>query len=62
MKVHFEGKTVDKKLRKSEKILDAALMLFSTQGFYATTIPDIAKAIGWNMDVFKDMTALDTSK
>ena len=24
--------------------------------------PDIAKAIGWNMDVFKDLTALDTSK
>lgn len=49
MKVHFEGKTVDKKLRKSEKILDAALMLFSTQGFYATTIPDIAKAMGMSV-------------
>lgn len=48
-KVHFEGKTVDKKLRKSEKILDAALMLFSTQGFYATTIPDIAKAMGMSV-------------
>ena len=45
----FEGKTVDKKLRKSEKILDAALMLFSTQGFYATTIPDIAKAMGMSV-------------
>lgn len=40
---------VDKKLRKSEKILDAALMLFSTQGFYATTIPDIAKAMGMSV-------------
>jgi AcrR family transcriptional regulator len=49
MKVHFEGKAVDKKLRKSEKILDAALMLFSTQGFYATTIPDIAKAMGMSV-------------
>ena len=48
-KVHFEGKTVDKKLRKSEKILDAALMLFSTQGFYATTIPDIANAMGMSV-------------
>ncbi len=47
--MHFEGKTVDKKLRKSEKILDAALMLFSTQGFYATTIPDIAKAMGMSV-------------
>jgi len=40
---------VDKKLRKSEKILDAALMLFSTRGFYATTIPDIAKAMGMSV-------------
>ena len=40
---------VDKKLLKSEKILDAALMLFSTQGFYATTIPDIAKAMGMSV-------------
>lgn len=42
-------KNVDKKMLKSEKILDAALMLFSTQGFYATTIPDIAKAIGMSV-------------
>jgi len=40
---------VDKKLGKSEKILDAALMLFSTRGFYATTIPDIAKAMGMSV-------------
>ena len=40
---------MDKKLRKSEKILDAALMLFSTRGFYATTIPDIAKAMGMSV-------------
>jgi len=40
---------VDKKIQKSEKILDAALMLFSRQGFYATTIPDIAKAMGMSV-------------
>lgn len=40
---------MDKKLGKSEKILDAALMLFSTRGFYATTIPDIAKAMGMSV-------------
>ena len=40
---------MDKKTGKSEKILDAALMLFSTQGFYATTIPDIAKAMGMSV-------------
>ena len=40
---------MDKKLCKSEKILDAALILFSTQGFYATTIPDIAKAMGMSV-------------
>lgn len=40
---------MDKKNQKSEKILDAALMLFSTRGFYATTIPDIAKAMGMSV-------------
>ncbi|ATB69510.1 transcriptional regulator, TetR family [Sulfurospirillum diekertiae] len=40
---------MDKKIRKSEKILDAALLLFSTRGFYATTIPDIAKAMGMSV-------------
>ena len=40
---------MDKKISKSEKILDAALMLFSTRGFYATTIPDIAKAMGMSV-------------
>lgn len=40
---------MDKKQHKSEKILDAALMLFSTQGFYTTTIPDIAKAMGMSV-------------
>ncbi len=40
---------MDKKIKKSEKILDAALLLFSTQGFYATTIPDIAKAMGMSV-------------
>ncbi len=36
---------MDKKTSKSEKILDAALLLFSKNGFYATTIPDIAKSM-----------------
>ena len=36
---------VDKKSQKSEKILETALTLFSTRGFYSTTIPDIAKAM-----------------
>lgn len=40
---------VDKKTKKSEKILDAALLLFSKNGFYATTIPDIAKAMGMSV-------------
>ncbi len=40
---------MNKKIQKSEKILDAALLLFSTRGFYATTIPDIAKAIGMSV-------------
>ena len=40
---------MDKKSKKSETILDAALMLFSTNGFYATTIPDIAKAMGMSV-------------
>ncbi|MDD4505116.1 MAG: TetR/AcrR family transcriptional regulator [Sulfurospirillaceae bacterium] len=40
---------VDKKSKKSEKILDAALLLFSKNGFYATTIPDIARAMGMSV-------------
>ncbi len=40
---------MDKKSKKSEKILDAALLLFSKNGFYATTIPDIAKAMGMSV-------------
>jgi len=40
---------MDKKSKKSETILDTALMLFSTNGFYATTIPDIAKAMGMSV-------------
>jgi len=40
---------VEKKIKKTEQILDAALVLFSTQGFYATTIPDIAKSMGMSV-------------
>ena len=40
---------MDKKSKKSEKILDTALLLFSKNGFYATTIPDIAKAMGMSV-------------
>jgi AcrR family transcriptional regulator len=40
---------VDKKGKKTEKILETALMLFSTKGFYLTTIPDIAKAMGMSV-------------
>lgn len=40
---------MNKKILKSEKILDVALLLFSTRGFYATTIPDIAKAMGMSV-------------
>ena len=35
-----------KQTHKSEQILDAALKLFASQGFYTTTIPQIAKSIG----------------
>jgi len=45
----FKGRISGQKIKKSEKILDAALLLFSTQGFYATTIPDIAKAMGMSV-------------
>lgn len=40
---------MDKKTKKTESILDAALLLFSKNGFYATTIPDIAKAMGMSV-------------
>jgi len=40
---------VDKKTKKTESILDAALLLFSNNGFYATTIPDIARAMGMSV-------------
>lgn len=45
----MKGKIVDKKGQKTEKILETALMLFSTRGFYSTTIPDIAKAMGMSV-------------
>ena len=40
---------MDKKTKKTESILDAALLLFSNNGFYATTIPDIARAMGMSV-------------
>jgi AcrR family transcriptional regulator len=36
----------DKKQLKKESIMQGALELFAKNGFYTTTIPDIAKAIG----------------
>jgi AcrR family transcriptional regulator len=35
----------EKKLRKKEKIMQKALELFASKGFYNTTIPDIAFAL-----------------
>ncbi len=35
----------EKKLQKKENIMQGALELFATKGFYNTTIPDIAKAL-----------------
>jgi AcrR family transcriptional regulator len=36
---------VDKREQRKEMIMQGALELFAKQGFYATTIPDIAKAL-----------------
>ncbi len=36
---------MNKKLKKTELILEKSLVLFSQKGFYSTTIPDIAKAM-----------------
>lgn len=38
-------KKTDKKALKRESIIQAALQLFSTNGFHKTTIPDIAKKL-----------------
>jgi len=38
-------KIADKKASKRESIIQIALQLFSKNGFYRTTIPDIAKAL-----------------
>lgn len=40
---------MDKKTKKTESILDTALLLFSNNGFYTTTIPDIARAMGMSV-------------
>jgi len=52
-------------LKKEEKkinIMEASLKLFSTKGFYNTTIPDIAKSIGMSVgnmyNYFKSKEAL----
>ena len=37
---------------KKENIMNAALQLFSNNGFYVTTIPDIAKKIGMSVGNF----------
>jgi len=42
---------LDKETKK-ENILKIALKLFSTNGFYSTTIPDIAKAVGMSVGNF----------
>jgi TetR/AcrR family transcriptional regulator, repressor of fatR-cypB operon len=41
-----------KKEEKKETIMNAALQLFSSNGFYVTTIPDIAKRIGMSVGNF----------
>ena len=38
-------KKEDKKLKRKEEIIQGALELFATKGFYNTTIPDIANAL-----------------
>ena len=40
------------KEQKKENIMNVALQLFSINGFYATTIPDIAKKIGMSVGNF----------
>ncbi len=40
------------KEQKRENIMNVALQLFSINGFYATTIPDIAKKIGMSVGNF----------
>lgn len=40
------------KEQKKESIMNAALQLFSSNGFYATTIPDIAKKLGMSVGNF----------
>jgi AcrR family transcriptional regulator len=43
---------LDKKAKKTELILETSLLLFSQKGFYATTIPDIAKAMDMSVGNF----------
>jgi AcrR family transcriptional regulator len=37
------------KTKRKEDIINSALKLFATKGYYATTIPDIAKSIGMSV-------------
>ena len=41
----MSAKKEDKKLKRKEEIMQGALELFASKGFYNTTIPDIAKAL-----------------
>jgi AcrR family transcriptional regulator len=41
----LSSKTTDKKLQRKEEIMQGALELFASNGFYNTTIPDIANAL-----------------
>ncbi|MBE0490948.1 MAG: TetR/AcrR family transcriptional regulator [Sulfurospirillum sp.] len=42
----------NKKSKKMEQILEVALLLFSKKGFFATTMPDIAKAMKMSVGNF----------
>ncbi len=43
---------MDKRSKKIELILETSLLLFSTKGFYSTTIPDIARAMDMSVGNF----------
>jgi len=43
---------LDKKIKKTEQILETSLLLFSKKGFYSTTMPDIAKEMNMSVGNF----------